>query len=158
MTITDPTVGKPVAAWFTDVTNGVNAANTEDVDYSASFVITATTTNPTKGASTYVAKYQRLASGFVHVEFCVTIGAGYGAGSGYYLFSLPPGFTATTPGGPGGVYVLDSGTTPRYGGTLILYSSTQMWGGFGTSPIAHNSPQTWATGDEIRGSMLFLPV
>ena len=114
-------------------------------DYSSTFTITASTTNPTKGNSTYNAKYLKIGR-TVLVCITVTIGSTFSRGSGYYGFSVP---YAPVIGWSGVVgHVVDSGTAER-GPMGGRFAGATILGISGTTLISDTSPQTWATGDII---------
>lgn len=127
-------------------------------DYSASFVIGAATTPPTKGSSTYSAWYRRLGH-TVDYSFSITIGSGWSSGSGAYRIPLPVASVAPRIH-VGRLYVQDSGTG-FLTGSLFFNSASDTY----LSMITHNSttvflgsagPGTaWASGDIIQGSITY---
>jgi hypothetical protein len=127
------------------------------IDFSASFTITATTTNPTKGTSTYVAKYTQTGK-TVHFYFKITIAGGFAQGTGTYRFLLP--VTAATSSGPGlgPAWVNDSGTALLVGAThfvdsthVEIYLANATGGALGSG-----GPGTlWAVTDVIEGSITY---
>jgi len=120
--------------------------------------LTALTTNPTLGSSTVTGRYKLLDSktGIVRVEFNVTTGGAWNAGSGEYRFSLPSGWTTVSgkPGMMGSAQILDSGTA-RYSASCMvsanatLISPIMVADASGTKILSHNVPITWATGDAV---------
>lgn len=131
------------------------------VDYSASFTIVGTTTNPTKGASTYKAWYKNF-GGLVTYAFAVTIGAGFVAGSGLYKFPVPILGNAAF-GGPtctGSLRVFDQGTA-HYTGALIFVNPATPNELFAfmdgnANALGSAGPGTaWATGDIIQGEITY---
>lgn len=130
-------------AWEVSLTCGA------PIDYSASFTLTASTSNPTKGNSVYVAKYGRTGR-VITVTVDITIGSTFSAGSGTYRFLLP--FTAANRYGVGSGYILDSGSTPRTGITVIASGTTfdhcEMY--TGNQAVTHAYPQTPAAGDKYQ--------
>jgi hypothetical protein len=94
------------------------------VDYSATFTLTASTSNPTQGNSIYKAEYLQIAKKTIHVRIRIDIGSTFTAGSGNYRFALP--FTAATNASnstAGSMWINDSGTALR-GGWATLDSQT----------------------------------
>lgn len=148
---------KPTAAELAQITNQIDSLTDPNwVDYSASFVFSATVTPPTKGNSVYNAHYRRPAGAdWCIVRVFIAIGSTFSAGSGTYSWSLP--FTASSAwgGSIGALYVFDSGVAPRGGGIVKLESTTTMTGVMGTSAITHNSPNTWGTSDEIKFTVVY---
>lgn len=140
------------------------------IDYSGTFALTGSTTNPTKGNSTYLARYTYLTPHTVAVAIHITIGSTFTVGSGFYLYSLP-----VTPadlsgyGAVGGAWLFDTSPGPVYscvcrfdsssGKLLVQYSSQD-----GTTTSGHAisggnqtnaAPFTPATGDEFRLSIIY---
>lgn len=128
-------------------------------DYSASLTLTATTTNPTKGNSTYEAAYRRSASGdIVQFRGRITIGSTFAAGSGNYRISLPVTATSSAIGTTAGSgFVLDNGTANFIMVTNILTTTTlEMHLNNSLSGLGSAGPGTaWATGDQIRWSFAY---
>lgn len=126
----------------------------EWTDYSASFTLTASTTNPTKGNSSYEARYVKVGK-LVVFQFFITIGSSFSAGSGVYQFSLP--VTALNNHGVGSGWIFDNGTAVRAGASIMQYGSslTLVQMVLGTSQVSNSSPQTWAAGDEINGTYTY---
>lgn len=121
------------------------------VDYSGTFTFTASTTNPTKGNSTYTAKYAYLSTNRIIVDIRITIGSTFVAGTGIYIWSLPVASTAHAANATVGcLYILDSGVALRVGCTIhnTVNGLQGILNGAG-SPIG-NTSQTWNTNDEIR--------
>jgi hypothetical protein len=129
------------------------------VDYSATFTLTATTTNPTKGNSLYVARYLYPSNGSaIDVEVRIDIGSTFAAGSGVYRFLLP--FNANTNDiWIGSGYILDTGTANRQVAVrrettnqVALYLNGALSGltdaGSGTA---------WATGDIMQFGFRYQP-
>lgn len=121
-------------------------------DYSASFSVIGSTTNPTKGNSTYAAYYRLAAGGDIcEVAFRVTIGSTWSAGSGNYSFRLP--FSPATPNiAVGSVLILDAGTALRIAvatpsdvtGYVYCYRENS------SIPLGSAGPGTaWAAGDYV---------
>ena len=153
MTITAPVNGDLVdPAWaveVTDVCNAMLALSSAWTDYSSTFTLTASTSNPTKGNSTYDARYRQVGK-TVDVDIAITVGSTFSAGSGTYYFSLPVAMRDLKHG-TGSCYILDSGSQDKPGGipfgdTVNRLAVIKNDG----QPVAHNFPQVWATGDQIR--------
>lgn len=126
----------------------------------SAFTLTATTTNPTQGNSVYSAHMRRSASSdLVIVRIYIVIGSTFSGGSGVYQFGLPYAMASTSLGTCGPAYILDTGTALRTG-IVIQGSSTstlQIARDGAVTGVSHNSPQTWAAGDEIRMSFVYEP-
>jgi len=88
------------------------------VDYSGTFTLTSSGTNPTKGNSTYKALYRRPAGAdLIDVKILVIIGTSFVVGTGDYRFSLP--FNAHADeltGGVGELYHLDASPGTNHAG------------------------------------------
>ncbi len=118
-------------------------------DYSTSFTITAATTNPTKGNSTYVAKYLAIGK-MMWYSVKITIGSTFSAGSGVYSF-LSPQTLDTNIGQTGAAKVLDAGTK-AYIAMVEPIDSTHfaITQDAATTALTNAGPGTaWATGDII---------
>lgn len=129
------------------------------VDYSSTFTLTATTTSPTKGNSTYVARYRApTGADKVDVQVRIDIGSTFSAGSGVYRFLLP--FTANTADvGIGACYILDTGTANRMA-VVRRETSTQVsvyLNGALSGITDAGSGTAWATGDIIQFSFTYQP-
>lgn len=130
-------------------------------DYSGTFALTAVTTNPTKGNSTYLARYRRPTDcDLIDVEVSVTIGSTFSAGSGVYRFSVPFNASAGSISCATGIsYIFDNGTANRIGvvrfeaaGYVNIYRNDQ------TTALTHAGPGTaWATGDIVTFSLAYEP-
>jgi hypothetical protein len=148
------------AAGSTLQSNGTTAgwAGGPWTDYTPT--LTATTTNPTLGSSTVAGRYRLLdaKTGIVRVEFAVTTGGAWNAGSGEYRFSLPAGWTASGTSF-GAAHLLDSGTA-RFAGVAGVFNGGTVIGPiiFGDATedrvLKHNVPVTWATGDSVHAQIL----
>lgn len=122
------------------------------VDYSATFTLTATSVNPTKGNSLYVARYHLPGNGdMVHVQVRIDIGSTFSAGSGVYRFLLP--FVADTADvSIGACYILDTGTANRMA-VVRRETSTHVsvyLNGALSAITEAGSGTAWATGDIIQ--------
>lgn len=124
------------------------------IDYSSSFTLTASTTNPTKGNSSYEARYTKMGR-LVVCQFRILIGSTFSAGSGVYQFSLP--VTALNNHAVGNGTIVDAGTAVRAGASLVQYGSsmTLVQMVLGTSQVTNSSPQAWASGDAINGTYIY---
>lgn len=93
-------------------------------DYVSTFALTATTTNPTLGNSTVVARYRRApTSDVMDVQIGITIGSTFSAGSGSYRWSLPfavQSFDLIACHGT----IFESGVANRVGGTELVTTTT----------------------------------
>jgi len=163
MPITVVTAGSRLtAAKINELVNQVNSLTDPDwTDYSASFALTAATTNPTKGNSTYSARYRRPANAdLIHYEGKITIGSTFAVGSGVYRLSLPVNAsTLAQANAVGQGYIFDTGTANRQV-TLRADAATylQMYLHDSLSGITNTGPGTaWATGDIIAWSFYYEP-
>lgn len=130
-------------------------------DYSNSFALTAVTTDPTKGNSTYSARYRRPANcDLIHYEGKITIGSTFSPGSGIYRFSVPVNASALAIANTVGQgYIFDNGTANRQGtvkfeaaGFFNIYLHDSL-SGFTNS----GSGTAWATNDTISWSLVYEP-
>lgn len=120
-------------------------------------VITAVTTSPTLGNSTFKFQYRRSStSNLVRVRFYIQVGSTFTAGSGNYLFLVP--FPATADAvlmSLGGAWLNDSGTALHNGATLFA-DSTHLNINF-TEPmlvLGSAGPGTgWAVNDSLRAEI-----
>jgi hypothetical protein len=130
-------------------------------DWSSTFVLDALSVTPTKGNSTYMARYRKVPDGdVVDFEFYILIGSTFSAGSGVYEFPVPhaPSSGAILCAlGPG--YIFDSGTANRTGVMRFAPGGYLEWYLNGaTAAITHTGSGTaWATGDIITGSIRYEP-
>lgn len=164
MPITVVTAGsRMTAAKINELVNQVNSLTDPDwTDYSASFVLSASTTPPTKGNSTYSARYRRPAGcDLIHYEGKLTIGSTFVAGSGVYRFSLPVNATTLAINNAVGQgYIFDNGTANRQT-TLKIEAATYfvMYQHDSASAVTNaGSGTAWATGDTISWSLYYEPV
>lgn len=122
-------------------------------DYSSTFALTAPTTNPTKGNSTYSAWYrQPSGSDVIDVHIEITIGSTFVTGSGIYNFSLPVNaHSSALNGHVGSSLVFDTGTAYRLCTTILKSTSTLALAVAGSSVQIDNtgSGTAWAAGDYI---------
>lgn len=158
--------GDPVPA---DVINDISAEvaslsenfNAGWIDYSSSFTITASTTSPTKGNSVYLAEYLVVNRFLVKVRAKVTMGSTWAAGSGNYLFSLPPGLAATTnsiAANVGSMWITDSGVQHRTA-VVMCGTSTTMQGYIdGSGGPVGSGTHTWNVNDVIAIDFEYEPV
>ena len=128
-------------------------------DYSSTFTLTAVSVNPTKGNSTYLARYrQPTGSDLVQVEVCITIGSTFVAGSGVYRFSVPVNASTGSASCAVGVgWIFDSGTANRTGVVRFDAVSYVNWYLNGSTAAIDNtgSGTAWATGDKIAFSLTY---
>jgi hypothetical protein len=129
------------------------------VDYSSTFTLTAVSVNPTKGNSTYVARYHYPSNGeVIQVQVRIDIGSTFSAGSGVYRFLLP--FSANTNDvSIGSAYILDTGTANRMA-VVRRETTTQVClylNGALTALNEAGSGTAWATGDVIQFSYIYQP-
>lgn len=130
-------------------------------DFSSAFTLTAPTTNPTKGNSTYSAQYRRGPSHkLVHYEGKITIGSTFVAGSGIYRFALPVNADTTAiANAVGSGYIFDAGTANRQA-TIRIDAATYltMYLHDSLSAITNaGSGTAWATGDILAWSVWYRP-
>lgn len=163
MTITNLNPGDEIVDTWVDAVQG----NVGDGWSTYALSITASTTNPTQGNSTYGARYRRINDHTVAVDIRVIVGSTFTAGSGVYMFSVPVAAAdASGYGALGPAYILDNGTAEYIGvcrfnsGGLVMHLNKQD--GTTTSGhvinstfLQHNVPVTPATGDEWRLSMTY---
>lgn len=129
------------------------------IDYSSTFTLTATTTNPTRGNSTYAARYHYPSSGdLIHVQIRIDIGSTFSAGSGVYRFLLPTSAN-TNDTSIGAGYILDTGTANR---SVIVRRETTTQvsiylNGALTAITDAGSGTAWATGDIIQFAFTYQP-
>lgn len=144
--------------------NKLTAAQLNDIiapgwtDYSGTFTLTATTTNPTKGNSTYLARYRRSStSDLVHVDVYILIGSTFAGGSGLYRFLMPvAASTNAILSAVGSCSVIDTGTAGRTAAVEFVDSThVQCIRNGDISAFTNTLPQTWATGDIIRFSITY---
>lgn len=130
-------------------------------DWSASFVLGAVTTPPTKGNSTYSVAYRRPAGAdVVDLRGYILIGSTFSAGSGVYRFPVP--FNASAGAilaevGP--AHILDTGTAERtaavkFGAAGYL---EMVLNGAASGITNAGSGTAWATGDIIRWRIRYEP-
>lgn len=125
----------------------------------SAFTLTAPTTNPTQGNSTYLARFRRPSgSDLVHVEVSITIGSTFVVGSGVYRFGLPFNAAASAVG-VGAGYILDTGTANRTG--IVRLGAAAYVTFFLNAALAaidHTGSGTaWAAGDIIQFSFSYEP-
>lgn len=129
------------------------------VDYSSTFTLTATVTPPTKGNSTYVARYrQPTGPDKVDVQIRIDIGSTFAAGSGVYRFLLPTSAN-TADVGIGVGYILDTGTANRM--VVVRRETTNQVAIYLNGALSGitdaGSGTAWATGDIIQFSFTYQP-
>lgn len=144
----------PAVSVSADPTARQDAAESAWTTY-AGFTITASTTNPAKGNSTYIARYKQIGK-TVQLAFKVDIGSTFSPGSGTYSFSLPVAANGALLA-QGVAKVFDSGTAnlvaaiDPVGSTTCQVTIHNSGGSLGSA-----GPGTpWAGGDYIRGSITY---
>lgn len=125
------------------------------------FTLSAVTTPPTQGNSTYLARYRRPAgSDLCVMEFYILVGSTFSAGSGVYRFLVP--FNASANAilcATGTGFILDTGTANRTGILRFEAAGYVNWYlNASASAIANaGSGTAWATGDIIAGTIAYEP-
>jgi hypothetical protein len=130
------------------------------VDYTSTFTLTASTTNPTKGAGTvYKAERLLLSPKCCKVRIGITIGAGFAAGSGDYRFSLPFAAVSASTVALGVAWMLDNGTAYRIGRVRIENTAwAVIYRDDSGGPLGSSGPgSAWATGDKVELVLDFEP-
>ena len=135
----------------TGVTGGIGAWT----DYTPS--LTGSVSNPTLGSSTLTGRYALIGDNAVaiHINFQVTTGGAWNAGSGNWVFSIPAGMTSVA-----GFYqlcnlhVLDNGTAHYSGvakisGGQSAFAESIVSDASGSRILSNSVPVTWATGDQV---------
>lgn len=126
------------------------------------FTLSAVTTPPTQGNSTYLARYRRASGGdLVHMEFRILIGSTFSTGSGVYRFLVP--FNASANAilcTVGSGYIFDAGNVNRVG--VLRFEAAGYVNWYNATPAANAIDQSghgtaWATGDIIAGSITYEP-
>lgn len=125
------------------------------------FTLSAVTTPPTQGNSTYSARFRRpTGSDLCFVEIYILIGSTFSAGNGVYRFLLPFNASAASIlAGTGTGYILDTGTANRTGVTRCEAAGYVNWYLNGSSAAITNtgSGTAWATGDIIALTHVYEP-
>lgn len=130
-------------------------------DWSASFVLGAVTTPPTKGNSTYSVAYRRPAGGdIVDLRGYILIGSTFAAGSGVYRFPVP--FNASA-----GAILAEVGSAHIFDNTTAERTAIVKFGAAGYLEMVLNgaasaitnagSGTAWATGDVLRWRISYEP-
>ena len=123
-------------------------------DYSSSFALTGQTTSPTKGNSTYGARYRRTSLHSILYTGRLQLGSTFSAGTGLVFLSVPvTAADAAGFGACGAWYAIDA-THANYGGVinftdashLVMFRSGDLTG-------VSFSTWTWNSGDELRWSI-----
>lgn len=147
------------AADWAAIIAALHALTDPPTDYSASFVIGASTTPPTKGNSVYTAEYRRLGP-WVDYTFSVDVGSTWAPGTGTYRFPLP--FAATgNKRQVGRAFVADQGTA-LLTGAIIFGTPSDTWlsivmANAGGAFLGAAGPGTvWASTDIMQGSITYL--
>jgi hypothetical protein len=146
--------GELGGTWGTPTVDIVHAGATVWTDYTPA--LTAVSVNPTLGSSTLTGRYKLVDSKtlvFV-INFVVTTGGAWNAGTGEWKFSLP----SVTAGAFGrqhvSAHILDNTTTHFAAVGEIAASATVVWpiivaDASGSKVLANAVPVTWATGDQV---------
>lgn len=141
--------------------NQINSVTAPGWTTYAGLTITAPTTNPTKGNSTYTGRYRRHDGGdVIDYEVYILIGSTFSAGSGLYRFSVPVNASAaSTLGAVGNGYIFDNGTANRpVAVTFETASQLNLFLPSSTTGIASGGSGTaWANGDIIKFSIRYEP-
>lgn len=156
MVVAAPAPGETIKGAFTAALGVALGAWT---DYSSSFVLTATTTNPTKGGSTYTARYVQIGQTIIY-QFRILIGAGFAVGSGNYRISLPVAAQASAPSIARGTAFLNDAATASRLGILRVATSTylqvEFLNGASVVLLGDTGPgSAWTTGDAVDGSIIY---
>lgn len=127
------------------------------IDYSGSFTLTASVTNPTKGNSTYTAMYSYLTPKTVAVAIRLQIGSTFAVGSGTYFFSLPISAADSSGDGAAGVFFFnDSGVNWKIGAAVMDGSGVaRLVAVLNTGVALIGSGSGFSNGDDIRISYIY---
>lgn len=123
--------------------------------------LTATTTNPTKGNSTYDFAYQQAGGSggkLIVARFRVVIGSTFAAGSGSYRWLLPVAASTGAIDSSVGVCRLTDNGVAIYVGAVTLADSTHadiVKHGDANSLGSGGPGTAWATGDAVFGSITY---
>lgn len=121
-------------------------------DYTSSFTLAASTTNPTLGNSSLIARYRKpIDSDIVHVQIKLTIGSTFSAGSGDYQWPLPVAEASPFTGSGHGT-ILDLGSAFYVTNAINMSASTIIIyrDGAGTpTGSGGTGGGAWATGDYV---------
>jgi hypothetical protein len=125
-------------------------------DYSSSFALTGQTTSPTKGNSTYSARYRRTGLHSIEYTGRLQIGSTFVAGSGALQLSVPVAATDSVAfGGCGSWWALDS-THAIYCGAVVFNDSSHLWMyRSGDTTAVTFATWTWSSGDELRWTIKY---
>lgn len=136
----------------TDLAAIGTALNSAWTDISSTFFISTDGSAVTKGASTVIARYKQIGK-MVDFGFKITIGSGFAAGSGNYLFALPVTPHATGVSQIcGSCWINDSGTALRVGSAVSSSATTiglTIYNITGGSLGAAGPGTAWAANDQI---------
>jgi hypothetical protein len=150
-----PLPGEKITTWPQGVDTAVNPMIAAWTDFSSSFTITAVTTNPGKGTSTYIAHYLQRGK---TVDFFFSVGVGFSSGgSGAYRFLLPVTANASLIG-MGPAWVNDTGTAFRVGVcTFVNTTHVEIYlSNITGAALGDGGPGTvWAIGDVIKASITY---
>lgn len=116
-------------------------------------------TQPVLNNGTLTGRYRRTTdSDLVIFEFRLTMGSTTTYGTGTYFISVPvtPSATAVT-NNCGYGYILDSGTQDKICGLKFEDNTKITPVGATGGVVTPTNPQTWASGDQLRGVMIYEP-
>ena len=136
------------------VTSDIIAAfkvNGESAAYAPTW--TAASVNPTIGNGTIAATYS-VSNNLCRADFKITFGSTTTAGTGAWALTLP---FASQQDAVGSIHILDAGTTNYTGACEVNVGSSSLAfvaNNFGAN-VGAGTPQVWATGDYLRGSITF---
>lgn len=119
---------------------------------------TSSGTAPAIGNGILTGKYRRATnSDFVIVTGEWQAGTTTTFGTGLYSFSVPlTAVLSANTGGPiGAVYLLDSGTADRPGGTRWNSTTTIGLLSGATGDVGATTPWTWANGDKMQWTVVY---
>lgn len=121
--------------------------------------LTGSGSNPTLGSSTLTGRYKLLDDNTLAFacHLAITTGGAWNPGSGVWSFSIPAGMTGASREQVVAAEVHDSGTRRWAGVAHLASGGTTVFVAYGveseavggTGVVQHNTPATWATGDNI---------
>jgi hypothetical protein len=130
--------------------------STDWIDWSSSMsILSVAGTDPTKGNSTYKARYKYV-DGAVIFEFYAQIGSTWSSGSGVYKIPLP--VAADSDSGYASIgsgWINDSGVALRIGSFYV--QSDYVLGDFYPGGAFSATMMTWNSPDSFRGSVTYGP-
>ncbi len=124
-------------------------------DFTSSLQWTAVSVNPAIGNGSLGARYM-VCGDFVVYVGSIVIGSTTTFGTGGWRINLPA-FTPATPGFAVGVTLTfdSSTTTNRKDGCIRFADNTHLQFHGATGDVDATNPYTWASGDELRWTILF---